>query len=100
MVSWNELVQQRRYRLIAGAGNGHRGRVVALEGTSDYAVRAMARPNTATPIPPTDEADPNEIESAWAKTIERRVSELREGKVEPVPSDEVFSAIDEALESR
>lgn len=33
--------------------------------------------------------DPNEVENAWATEIERRRREIREGKVELVPGDEV-----------
>jgi putative addiction module component (TIGR02574 family) len=36
--------------------------------------------------------DPD-IDSKWAKVAERRLAELRSGKVKPIPGDEVFARI-------
>jgi putative addiction module component (TIGR02574 family) len=36
------------------------------------------------------EDDPAEIRAAWAKEIRRRVEEIKSGKVEGIPADEVF----------
>ncbi len=35
--------------------------------------------------------DPEAVERAWRDEIGRRVREIREGKVKPIPSDEVFA---------
>lgn len=40
----------------------------------------------------TDE-DPNDVENAWAKEIERRRREIREGVVQPVDGDEVMERL-------
>lgn len=34
-----------------------------------------------------------EIDAEWAKVAERRLAELRSGKVKPVPGDKVFAKI-------
>jgi hypothetical protein len=34
--------------------------------------------------------DPNEVESAWARVIERRRREIAEGGLEPIAGDEVL----------
>ena len=34
-----------------------------------------------------------EIDAEWAKVSERRLAELRSGKVKPVPGDKVFAEI-------
>lgn len=39
--------------------------------------------------------DPNEIELAWSKEIERRVKEIREGKAELVTEEEFFRRLTE-----
>jgi putative addiction module component (TIGR02574 family) len=37
-------------------------------------------------------SDPD-IDSEWAQVAERRLAELRSGKVKPIPGDEVFARI-------
>lgn len=39
----------------------------------------------------------SEIERAWAEEIERRVAELRSGKVKPIPGDQVFDELEDLL---
>ena len=34
-----------------------------------------------------------DIERAWAEEIERRVGELRSGKVQPIPGEQVFEEL-------
>lgn len=38
-----------------------------------------------------------EIDELWAKEIERRVEELKSGKVKPIPGEIVFQEIQERL---
>lgn len=40
-----------------------------------------------------------EISQAWRDEISRRLSEVREGSVETIPSEEVFEELDETLKS-
>jgi putative addiction module component (TIGR02574 family) len=35
----------------------------------------------------------SEIERAWAEEIERRVADLRSGKVKPIPGEQVFDEL-------
>lgn len=42
------------------------------------------------------EADPD-VEQAWAKEAERRLEEIRSGKVQPVPGEEVLRKARERL---
>ena len=44
-----------------------------------------------------DYADP-EVEAAWGEEIERRLREYEEGKVEGIPSEEVFREARERLD--
>ena len=39
----------------------------------------------------------SEIERAWAEEIERRVAELRSGKVKPIPGEQVFDELEDLL---
>ncbi len=39
-----------------------------------------------------------EIDAEWAKVAERRLAELRSGKVKPVPGDKVFAKIRERFQ--
>ena len=57
----------------------------SLGPASAYVPSMSGSPSTAEDSPP----DPNEVENAWATEIERRCREIREGKVELVPGDEV-----------
>jgi hypothetical protein len=54
----------------------------------------MADPvRTPDPKQPHDELvedDPNDVENAWAKEIERRRREIHEGAVAPVPGEDVL----------
>ncbi len=36
---------------------------------------------------------PEEIERAWAEEAERRVAEIKSGKVKPIPAEDVFKKI-------
>lgn len=38
-----------------------------------------------------------EIEAAWDREIDRRMTEIRTGKVKGIPADQVFAEIDELL---
>lgn len=40
-----------------------------------------------------------EIDAEWAKVAERRLTELRSGKVKPVPGDKVFAKIRERFKN-
>jgi putative addiction module component (TIGR02574 family) len=40
---------------------------------------------------------PEEVEKAWAEEIERRVRDVEEGRVKPIPAAEVHRAIRERL---
>lgn len=50
--------------------------------------------------PPEPETDPNAVEQAWAETVERRMREVREGKVRTVSSKDVFAALDAIVDPR
>lgn len=50
----------------------------------------MSHPNVDSQPPLDGDEDPNEIELAWSEEIERRVKEIREGKVVPVSEEEFF----------
>ena len=41
--------------------------------------------------------DDSEIERAWAEEIERRVADLRSGKVKPIPGEQVFDELEDLL---
>lgn len=41
------------------------------------------------PVDDAPEADPNDVENAWASEIERRRREIREGKVKLVSGEDV-----------
>lgn len=43
---------------------------------------------------------PPGVEEAWAVEVNRRVEELRSGKVEPIPGDVVIARAEEALRAR
>ena len=40
---------------------------------------------------------PKEIDELWATEAERRVEEIKTGKVEPIPGEKVFKEIKEKL---
>ena len=44
-------------------------------------------------VQPDEDDDPNEVENAWAATIERRRREVREGTVKPIPSDALLDEL-------
>lgn len=48
----------------------------------------MNHPDVDNQYPLDGDDDPNEIELAWSKEIERRVKEIREGKAELVTEEE------------
>ncbi len=55
----------------------------------------MAQPDAAKRVPAEKvEDDPNEVESAWAEEIERRLRAYREGKTKAVSEEEFFAALD------
>ena len=47
---------------------------------ADSLLRSLNAPNTA-------------IDSAWVEVARKRLSELRSGKVKPIPGDEVFARV-------
>ncbi len=42
-----------------------------------------------------NEEEDSEVEDAWSQEIRKRISEVRSGKVECIPADEVFENIEE-----
>lgn len=44
-----------------------------------------------------DDAELTEIDQAWIEEAEKRYQELKEGKVQGIPADEVFAQIREEL---
>ena len=53
-------------------------------------MKPMNHPDVDSQYPLDGDDDPNEIELAWSKEIERRVKEIREGKAELVTEEEFF----------
>ncbi len=51
-------------------------------------MKTMNHPDVDNQYPLDGDDDPNEIELAWSKEIERRVKEIREGKAELVTEEE------------
>jgi len=57
------------------------------------ALPAQARAMLAEDLLASLESSPEEIEEAWRIEIERRVKEIREGKVELIPGDQVMQEL-------
>lgn len=65
----------------------------------------MAPPSSAArSLPPVDDdddapADPG-WEDAWNAELDRRIADVREGRVKPIPADQVFAELGEKLRAR
>lgn len=57
------------------------------------ALPAQARAMLAEDLLASLEASPDDIEEAWRIEIERRVKEIKEGKVELIPGDQVMQEL-------
>jgi putative addiction module component (TIGR02574 family) len=57
------------------------------------ALPAQARAMLAEDLLASLEASPEDIEEAWRIEIERRVKEIKEGKVELIPGDQVMQEL-------
>jgi putative addiction module component (TIGR02574 family) len=63
----------------------------------------MPRATTATPSPAEEPADldlDHDHGEAWEREIDRRMEDVREGRVETIPAEQVFAEIDAALAKR
>lgn len=76
--------------------------------------RTMWRPSTLSPmappiaaarsLPPIDDEDDAPADAgwddAWDAELDRRIAEVREGRVQAISADQVFAELDEKLKAR